>query len=231
MWGRSEPEAVEFLAVQPPGRGSRLGEPAPASLPEMIHPALRAIRPYLDRPFALFGHSMGAWAAFEMARRLEEEGPSAPTHLFVSGRRAPHLPPAEAPVSHLADEPFLREVSRRYGGIPDPILREPELLKLFLPTMRADICALEKYRFIPGPPLRCAVQAFGGSSDGRVPLQDLEAWSQHTQNEFRCRRFSGGHFYLEEERAALLREIVAILESHDQEASSGSVPVGRGLSS
>jgi surfactin synthase thioesterase subunit len=214
LWPRELPAELEVVAVQLPGRENRLRDPPIPSIPALVEALVPALVPELDRPFAFFGHSMGAVLAADVTRALAAQGAPRPGHLFVSGRRAPHLPPIELPFSGLPDEAFLAELQARYGGLPREILAERDLLALLVPTLRADIRALELHR--PGPerrPLACPVTAFGGATDWLVPPEDLEGWRAWTQGAFRLRLFPGGHFYLDAQRAPLLADVGASMAS------------------
>src|SRR5207344_936510 len=115
--------------------------------------AADALTPLFDVPFALFGHSMGALAAFEMARELRRRRGPKPVRLLVSGARAPQRPNPDPPLRHLADREFLDEVKRRYDGIPGAVLENPELVELLLPCLRADFHLVETYDHIEEAPL------------------------------------------------------------------------------
>jgi surfactin synthase thioesterase subunit len=144
-----------------------------------------------------------------VARALEAGGGPAPAHLVVSARRPPHLPGQEPAFHALPDPAFVAELQRRYGGIPAEILAQPEILALLLPTVRADITALELHRPARRPPLGCPITAFGGAEDALTPREHLEAWRGETRSAFRLRVFPGGHFYLEARRAELLGDLAA----------------------
>jgi medium-chain acyl-[acyl-carrier-protein] hydrolase len=206
-WSPALPAGVEVCAIQLPGRESRMREPRVASIPRLVEALTPALLPHLDRPFAFFGHSMGAVLAAEVARALEERGASAPTQLMVSAHGPPHLPSLRPPMRALSDAEFVVEVQRRYGGIRPEILAEPELLALLLPTLRADIAALELHQPGRRAPLSCPITAFGGEADALTPRPHLEAWREETHAPFRLRVFPGGHFYLEACRAELLAEV------------------------
>jgi surfactin synthase thioesterase subunit len=172
-----------------------------------------SLLPELDRPFAFFGHSMGAVLATAVAQSLAQLDIRQPSHLMVSARRPTHVPDSAPPLHTMDDNDFVLEINRRYAGIPTEILAEPEVLTMLLPALRADAAALEKYAPVAQPPLLCPITAFGGTEDMTTPRAHLEAWRHVTKGQFRLRVFAGGHFYLGPERLALLAEISQILGS------------------
>lgn len=203
-WAEAFPPEVDVCPIQLPGRGSRFREAPFQRVSDLVKAAAEALRPHLDLPFALFGHSMGALVAFELARELRRRGWPAPVLLAVSGHEAPQRPDPDPPLGHLPDAEFLEEVRARYDGIPAEVLAEEELLQLLLPVLRADILVLETYAYDEEPPLECAVSCFGGAEDRHACSEDLEAWCDQTRGPFRLRTFPGGHFFLESAREALL---------------------------
>lgn len=209
LWPRHLPDRVEVLAVHPPGRAHRLREAPLTCIEAMVDAALDDLAPFMDRPLALFGHSLGSVVAAEVARRLQDEGRPA-AHLFVSAR--PPRRETEAQIHTLSDEKFVAAMNRRYQGIPDEILQHPDLLALLLPSLRADLQALETFRPDPGrPKIACPVTVFGGALDRSVSRQDLESWREETAGPCRIRVFPGDHFYIEPQRANLVSEIVETL--------------------
>ena len=202
-WPSHLPDDVEVVAVQLPGRESRLAEPPVSSMEPLVARLAVGILGRLDRPFALFGHSMGALIAFELAGRLRSMGRE-PVHLLVSGARAPHLPSRWRDRHTSPDREFVSTV-RELGGTPPEVLDDPDLLDLVLPALRADFALVETYTPRAGPLLRCPVSAFGGVEDDDVGRDDLAAWSRHTTGPSRTHLLPGGHFYVNSSRESLLR--------------------------
>lgn len=199
------PPSIEVLAVQYPGRQDRRREECiddVRTLAERITPVLAGIE---DKPFAFFGHSLGATVAFEVARRLEEERRRIPVALMVSSRCAPS-DHRSAGIHKLTDEGVLREL-RGLSGTNAALLGDAELVAALMPAIRADYRAAETYTYVPGPPLSCPIIGFTGGSDPRVEVDDLLAWSEHTDDSFELCVLPGGHFYLIEDTARVAREI------------------------
>jgi medium-chain acyl-[acyl-carrier-protein] hydrolase len=220
-WPADLPESVEVCAVQPPGRESRLREPPSDDLLRLADRVVEGARPWMDGPFAFFGHSMGALLAFETVRALRRAGMPGPEWLFVSGRRGPRIPDPEPPLSHLPEPEFIAEIQRRFGGIPAEVLKHRELVELLLPGLRADVASLEKYAYEPGELLECPVTAVGGGSDPRATRDELQAWRGETRGPFEARTFPGGHFYLREEQREVTRLIGTSLGRLDPTGSVG----------
>lgn len=210
-WSAALPPHVEMVAIQAPGRGMRFREKPIDSMPALLEALVPAMLPQLDRPFAFFGHSMGATLAHAVTIALRERGGPTPLRLFVSSRRPPWMDDGRAPLHPLSDDDFVAEMTRRYGGIPPEVLAEPELLALLLPSVRADIRALETWRPECPPPLAVPVTALGGEADALVPREHLEAWRASTSSDFRIRQFPGGHFYLDGAREQVVAEILEAL--------------------
>lgn len=212
-WALAMPAHVEVAAVLLPGRESRLREKPLDSMAALLQALLPALMPELDRPFAFFGHSMGALLAFEVARALVQSGRPAPARLMASGRCAPHLADGDAALHALDDDAFVAAIDRRYGGIPAQILQDREVLEMLLPSLRADMAAIESYRHHGDAPLPCPIAAFGGSSDARTTLDKLQAWQLHSTEPVTARHFPGGHFYFNDAavRGQLLAEVNRLL--------------------
>jgi medium-chain acyl-[acyl-carrier-protein] hydrolase len=211
-WSEALPPDIEVCGVQLPGRESRWKEPLIASIGTMIEALVPALQPWLDVPPLLYGHSMGSLLAFELARELRRRGLPQPRNLFVSGRRAPDIASPNAPIAALDEESFVAAIIRQYNGIPEPIRHDRELLRVFLPMLRADIGLIESYRWREEPPLECPISAFAGLDDPSVDYPNLIAWRRHTAGDFRLEFLAGGHFFPQTRRDLLLRGIARDLE-------------------
>lgn len=207
-WHRYLPDTVELVSVRLPGRESRLMERPFTQLDALLPELGAALAEVSDKPFALFGHSMGAMIAFELTRWLRREKRPLPAKLLVSGFRAPHLPPNRPPIHHLADAEFLAEM-KLLGGTPQEVLEHAELLKLMLPPLRADFTLVERYVWREERPLTLPITAFGTPNDPVATPAQLAAWQQHTSGAFATRLFSGDHFYLRKQTANLLAAVTA----------------------
>ena len=202
-WAASLPPSVEVCAVQLPGRGSRLMEPAITRIPGLIKAIAPAILPYLDKPFAFFGHSMGTIISLELARYLRTKSGVEPVQLFVSGGRAPQIQSTEPPSYNLPEAEFLDEL-RRLNGTPAEILEHPELMDLMLPVLRADFELVQTYVYRERKPLACPITAFGGSLDKEVGVRRLQAWRAQTTAGFSWKMIPGDHFFIHTSQPALL---------------------------
>jgi len=217
-WADLLPKNLEICPVQLPGRGTRLRDQPFTRLMPMIEALASGLLPYFDRPFAFFGHSMGAAIAFELARHLRKHFQREPEHLFVSGRSAPQIPDPIPCTYDLPDAEFIAEL-RRLNGTPQEVFDHPELLQLTLPLLRADFAMVQTYRPSPGEPLRSPITAFGGLLDHDVRREYLEAWSKQTADRFSLRMFPGDHFFLQTSQILLLK---AVAQELDHTVAAGS---------
>jgi medium-chain acyl-[acyl-carrier-protein] hydrolase len=210
-WAEELPSAVDVCPVQFPGREHlHLVKPF-SDLGSLVRELSTALRPYLDLPFAFYGHSMGALVSFELARQLRRQFLPQPCHLFVSSHRAPQLIDSFSAIHELPDSEFLCQVQGLHGT-PDAVLTNPELLELFIPLLRADFALCESYLYYEEPPLECSISCFGGIDDKRVTSEELAAWRDQTQQRLKLRLFPGHHFFLQSVRPLLLRVITQELK-------------------
>lgn len=217
-WPAHLPPTVEMWSVDLPGRDSAFNEPLVRDSAPLVADIARALRPRLDRRYALFGHSLGALLAFEATRLLQQQGAPLPSVLVASAHPAPHLPPRSAPIHDLPDAAFQQRITE-LGGMPPGVTDDRELMDLYLPVLRADFAVAETHRWRPGTLLRVPIAAYGGADDKDVSHAELAAWTCHTQERCTVRLFPGRHFYIH----TALADVLAAL------GADGALGPGSGL--
>lgn len=205
-WTASLPPDMELVAVQYPGRQDRLAEPGLRDMGELADSVAQALLPLLDRPVALFGHSMGAVLAYEVTLRLETLYRARARQLFVSGHASPTRP-RDGRDLHLRDDAAMLAGLLELGGMDEAVPADPELLALLMPSFRADLRLIETYRPRGAWPVTVPVTAYTGDADPGVPVPDVAAWADLTASEFDVRVFPGGHFYLVDQEAEVVSDI------------------------
>ena len=205
-WTAGLPGATELWCIRLPGRESFRAEQPFTRLGALVEALAPVILPYLDVPFAFFGHSMGGLISFELIHALRRWHDLAPVHLFVAGHRAPQLPD-QTPVLHHLPEPELLTQLRRLNGTPEVVLQDAELMQFFLPVLRADFAVCETYTYTAKTPLTCPISVFGGLQDPRVSYDELAAWREQTSGVFVHRMLPGDHFFLHSAQELLLRAL------------------------
>lgn len=205
-WTGLFPPSVRVVRVQLPGREDVAAEPVLRRAGDAVH---RLLPPVAELPkVALYGHSMGALVAFELARALTERG-APPVHLFVSGRRAPQLPAGRPPIHHLPDDAFTAELAAMGMAAAHT---SPAFQRYTLPLIKADLELSEEYVYRPLPRLRCPVTAFHGTEDPVAGADQLAAWREATDGPFTVHTFPGDHFFHQSHREAIAATISTALE-------------------
>ncbi len=209
-WAALMPE-IELYLVHLPGRDKRIREPLHERLTPMVELLTEALIPHLDKPFAFFGHSMGALVSFEVARQLRRKHAPQPVHLFISARQPPQKVDPDLDLYRLPEDEFLAATEKKYGVLPDVVRQDHEVLRLFLSIMRADLTMLGTYQYEHESPLDCSISVFGGLSDKSVNESDLRGWSEQTSSTFDLKMLPGEHFFIRSSQTTLLNEITQSL--------------------
>jgi medium-chain acyl-[acyl-carrier-protein] hydrolase len=218
LWQDGLPPDIEVRAIQMPGRGARMSEPAPARMLDLVQQLAAVLAEQDATPFAFFGHSLGALVAFELARLLAARGARGPERLIVSSCTPPQVRDASRQLHTLPDDAFL-EALAAYEGTPPEVLAHRELMELVLPTLRADFALAERYVYWPGRPLQVPITVVNGAADPHVVLEDAMLWQRETSAECASVVFAGGHFYLQDQRDAVLALLVDLLVPGARRAS------------
>lgn len=224
-WPALLPISVEVVPVHLPGRETRINEQPFTRLVPLVETLSTVLTPHLDKPFAIFGHSMGALIAFELARQLRRENKPRPVHLFLSGRDAPQLSKGCLQTYKLPEPEFVEEV-KRLNGTPREVLEHQELKKLVLPSLRGDFEVVQTYSYTAEPRLDCSISAFGGLQDRSTSMFYLEGWREHTDASFSLDMLPGDHFFLRTAQHLLLdilsqklNQVVGTAHAHSQHAT------------
>jgi medium-chain acyl-[acyl-carrier-protein] hydrolase len=197
---------VEVMAVELPGHGSRRDEEPFTAIEPLVEALVPALLPELNKPFAIFGHSLGALIGYEVARRLYTRTGLQPRRLFVAGHSAPGCGGSAQLVHNLPEQEFIAEL-RRLNGTPADILADTELMSLALPLLRADFRMNETYVHRSFPLLSCPVSAYGATADSDVSPEDISAWRKITKGPFSSLLFEGDHFFIHQATPLLVRQI------------------------
>lgn len=220
-WLDNLPPWIDLIVAQLPGHGTRILESNYRDVKDLVPDLVSAFLPELDRPYAVFGHSLGALLSFEVVRNLQNMGRPLPLHLFVSARMAPQLPDPYDPVYDLPENDFIAHL-KKINGTPSQVLESKDLMEIFLPVLRADFQLNETYLYQHGPKLQCPVTVFGGVEDPRISKEDLHAWGELSGSEFNMTMFPGDHFFLHSLQDGLVQLITDRLSSCE---SVPSIPV------
>jgi pyochelin biosynthetic protein PchC len=203
--------AIEVVAVQYPGRLDRISEPLPTDMETIADAIVKAVADRAGGRVALFGHSMGAAVAYEVAHRLEYQHGSPPACLFVSGYPGP--PRYRGGSKHTGSDELLQAELIRLGGTDPLVHNTPELLAAVIPVLRADYRIIETYRPTLSPTLTVPVAAFTGDRDPDAPIGEVAQWRAATTGPFRLRIFAGAHFYLVDQADVVHAELRSVVNA------------------
>lgn len=199
---------LTVIPVQLPGRENRIAEPPAFTIAEIAD----EVAPATDRPYALYGHSMGARIAFEVVRELRRRGRPGPMRLYVAGAHPPDRRVPLATTVDLPDDSFVDQLIRRAGALPE-LRSVPELRELMMPVLRSDFAWIRNYSYVPEPPLDCPIVACTGLDDAEVGPAQMLGWARHTTAGFRLRTLHGGHLFVKDDPAGTAAVIAADLSA------------------
>jgi len=227
MWSEHLDPSIELIAIEPPGRQTRIDEPPIREIGEFLRQLLPALLPALDKPFAVYGHCLGALTLFETVRTLISKHRIAPLHVFVSGARTPdelhaqqafemdlmerllQLPDYNVfePIHRQPDEVFSEAIRRFNVLATEDFLGDRELRRLILPAIRAEFEMSTNYRYVPGPPWDVPITCLTGAHDSYVSANNARAWGRFTSKNFQLFMLDSEHFIVVEDNEFVLRVI------------------------
>ncbi|MFA0812843.1 thioesterase II family protein [Microbulbifer epialgicus] len=211
-WEESLPEFVKLIAIQPPGRANRICEAKYTSMYSLVTDMYQAIEPYLDKPYVIFGHSVGSRVGFELVRSIKQNGKLMPIHFFASGSRAPNICGATKKIYNLPESEFIKELMS-FNGTPKELFKNRELLSLLIPLLRADFQISEDYQFTGDECLKCDLSIFSGESDDSISESELIEWKRFFNGRNSSEVFQGGHFFIQQDRDSVVRKISTTLNN------------------
>lgn len=209
-WHQYLPKNVEVCPIEIPGRGKQIKSTPYQQIEPLIIEIADHIIPYLDKPFMIFGYSMGSLISFELCRILRSQHNLLPLHLVVAARRAPQFPAEKPLISHLPDDEFIAELGK-FNGTPQVVLDNDELMAIFLPIIRADFTLLESYNYTHQSPFDFPITTFGGLQDPEVSDNGLKAWEMQTNSSFSLKMLDGDHFFINSSKKQLLQYLTKII--------------------
>lgn len=187
---------IRLTPVELAGRGKRFKEPFCDSLEEMADDVCKIIKVGMDSPYALFGHSMGGALVYELACRIKREQGKEPIHIFISGRRPPHIINSGKLLHELPFDDFKEEILK-LGGTPKELFENKELMNIFLPILRADYRIIENYKYKQDKiVMSCGLTVLAGEKDDESDPKYMIEWKKYTKSQFSFYIFNGGHFFL-----------------------------------
>lgn len=208
-WRSLFDEPIEVIPVEYPGRGKRFAEDIADNMAQLVDSLYSSIKNEVGMSdYAVFGHSLGGLAAYELVRKLIDEGHQAPMHLFVSGCNAPHIKDRDELLYKKSDEEFFEHILS-LGGMDQEVLSNQELLDIFLPIIKADYKIYETYVTKPelAIPLTVDITAFTGDFDHMVTYENIKEWERYTQGIVTVDIFNGGHFFIHNHTEKLISTI------------------------
>lgn len=215
-WNRFLPPSIRMIPLDLAGHGRRMNEAFAPDVERVTLDLINTIRPLIsnNQPYAFYGHSIGSTLCYELVKGLSREGFHDPLALFLSGRNPPHYPYANRYLHLMDDERFLEEI-KKLGGTPEEFFKMKDLVATFLPIMRNDYRIIEQYEFsYPIFRSQADICFLKSSQDPLLSADAIYEWEKYTHGNFKIRNYPGGHFFINDERQAICRAIVADLNMH-----------------
>ncbi len=195
-WDSGLSKNIELCPIELAGRGRRITEKPYENLEAAVNDVFNQIvDDIVEFDYAFFGHSMGAFLAYEVTQKIMSLGLRTPLHVFFSGRKPPCAPRRAKLFSMMSSAEF-EEGILALGGTPPEFFQYPELKKIFIPLLRSDFSISETIVDRPKIiPLDTDISVLLGETEG-IPPEVAVQWYAHTQNKCDIHYIDGDHFFL-----------------------------------
>ncbi|MEW6994401.1 thioesterase II family protein [Colwelliaceae bacterium MEBiC 14330] len=211
-WSEKLPSNVELVIIQAPGRGTRLGETAHSNMDCLINELIKVAPDILDRPYILFGHSLGSRIAFELMDKLKQLNYPLPLHFIASASSGPHKKLTKKSIYHLSDKEFIVELEK-LNGTPQAVLKDKELMKLFMPLLRADFEIADNYNYTGNTIFNCPISVLGGEDDMNISHANLNSWGEFFTMNANIYLLPGNHFFIDSHKEMVIEKVNGIIQS------------------
>jgi surfactin synthase thioesterase subunit len=179
---------------------------------DVINELLAVIPAHINKPYILFGHSLGSRIAFELMRKIQELKLPLPIHFIASGSRGPHDESSKKNIYNLPDPEFIAELEK-LNGTPKAVLENKELMDLFLPLLRADFELADTYCYNGDLVFDCPISVLGGKDDVDISFEQLSSWQNFFKNQANVHMLPGDHFFIDSHKSICLEKINAIINN------------------
>jgi len=211
-WIKNLPVNVELIIIQAPGRGARMGELAYSDMQALIEDLIKIIPSVLNKPYILFGHSLGSRIAFELMNQLKTLNHALPQHFIASGSRGPHHKCMKEPIYDLPHHEFIEEL-KHLNGTPQAVLENKELMELFLPLLKADFEIADRYCYTGKVRFNCPISVFGGEDDVEICLSKLNSWGDFFETDAEVHMFPENHFFIDSQSKLVQQKVNDIIKN------------------
>lgn len=211
-WSEYLPEFVEVVAIELPGRGRRMQEPAFDSMKALVQELSGALHSQIEKPYVVLGHSMGSRIGLNALYELHRSGCPLPLHFIASGSAPPHITKERKKIHKLSDDELIKEL-QSYDGTPEEVINNKELMEIYLPLLRADFAVAEEESTPNLSQLNCNATVFGGTNDSNVSKEDCLAWQEYFSPPIEVSIFEGGHFFIESARNEVIEKVSRIINT------------------
>ena len=211
-WIKNLPNNVELIIIQAPGRGSRMGEQTYSDMQTLIADLIKIIPSVLNKPYILFGHSLGSRIAFELMNQLKRLTHTLPQHFIASGSRGPHHKCMKEPIYDLPQNEFIEEL-KNLNGTPRAVLENKELMELFLPLLKADFEIAARYCYTGKERFNCPLSVFGGEDDVDICLSKLNSWGNFFETDADVYLFPENHFFIDSQSKLVQQKVNDIIKN------------------